>query len=126
KKQLLEINGFGKIRVEKYGAQILEVIKDYCEENNIETDESTELEKSPETNKQKVKSETHKISLELFQAGKSIFEIAQDRKLTTTTIFGHLSKFISTGEVQIADLISEKHFKELSDLIPKQSFESLS
>lgn len=37
KKQLLEINGFGKVRVEKYGHQILEVIRDYCEENDIET-----------------------------------------------------------------------------------------
>jgi hypothetical protein len=38
KKQLLDINGFGKVRVEKYGNQILGVIKDYCEENDIETD----------------------------------------------------------------------------------------
>jgi superfamily II DNA helicase RecQ len=38
KKQLLDINGFGKVRVEKYGNQILGVIKDYCDENNIETD----------------------------------------------------------------------------------------
>lgn len=39
KKQLLDINGFGKVRVEKYGSQILEVIAAYCEENDIETDD---------------------------------------------------------------------------------------
>jgi len=35
-KQLLDINGFGKVRVKKYGAQILEIIHAYCEENDIE------------------------------------------------------------------------------------------
>lgn len=126
KKQLLEINGFGKVRVDKYGSQILGVIKAYCDENHIETDESTELEKSPKPNIKSVTGETHKISLELFKAGKTILEIAQERELTTNTIFGHLSKFISAGEVQIAELISEEHFKELTELIPKKKFENLS
>lgn len=39
KKQLLDINGFGKTRVDKYGTQILEVITAYCEENDIETED---------------------------------------------------------------------------------------
>ncbi len=43
KKQLLEINGFGKVRVEKYGTQILKVIREYCEENDIETDDNTAI-----------------------------------------------------------------------------------
>ena len=35
-KALLEINGMGKSRVKKYGKAILEVIKTYCEENDLE------------------------------------------------------------------------------------------
>ena len=43
KNQLLDINGFGKTRVEKYGTQILEIIHDYCEENDIDKDETITL-----------------------------------------------------------------------------------
>ncbi|HUH28677.1 helix-turn-helix domain-containing protein [Gelidibacter sp.] len=126
KKQLLEINGFGKVRVEKYGTQILEVIKAYCEENDFETDDAIVFEKPAEPKRALKKGESDKLSLELYQSGKTISEIAAERELAETTIFGHLSKFVTSGQVKIADLISEVHFKELSELIPKQSFESLS
>lgn len=125
KMQLLNINGFGKIRVEKYGTQILEVIKAYCDENGIETDETIVFKEPPEKKTAK-RGESDKISLELYLSGKSIPEIARERELVETTIFGHLSKFVASGQVKIADLISEEHFKELTDLIPKQSFENLS
>ncbi len=126
KKQLLEIEGFGKVRVEKYGNQILEVIRAYCDENDIETDESMEFDKRPEPKKKTGKGESDKMSLELYQTGKAISEIAIERELAETTIFGHLSKFVASGEVKVTDLISEEHFKELSELIPKQKFENIS
>jgi superfamily II DNA helicase RecQ len=50
KKKLLEINGFGKVRVEKYGNQILEVIRDYCDEKDIETYDTIELEEPSKPN----------------------------------------------------------------------------
>ena len=124
-KQLLEINGFGKVRVEKYGAQILEVIKVYCDENNIETDDTIELEKRPEAKNKNSKGESDKISLQLYLTGKTIPEIAAERELVETTIFGHLSKFVTSGEVNVKDLISEVYFKELTGLIPKHKFENL-
>ena len=34
-KELLKINGMGKIRVKKYGEEILEAIEEYCSENGI-------------------------------------------------------------------------------------------
>ena len=125
-KQLLEINGFGKVRVEKYGAQILEVIKVYCDENNIETDDTIELEKRPEAKNKNSKGESDKISLQLYLTGKTIPEIAAERELVETTIFGHLSKFVASGEVNVKDLISEVYFKELTGLIPTHKFENLS
>lgn len=126
KKQLLEINGFGKIRVEKYGTQILEVIKAYCEENDIETDDTIVFEKETLPKKTLQKGESDKISFELFQSGKTISEIAAERELAETTIFGHLSKFVNTGEVKIGALISEDHYNELLENIPKHTFENLS
>lgn len=124
KQQLLEINGFGKVRVEKYGSQILEVIRAYCDENDIETDDKIVFEKEAPKKKTQ-KGESEKISLELFQSGKSIFQIAKERQFTTNTIFSHLSKFVDSGEVKVTDLISKEHFNELSQLIPKHKFENL-
>lgn len=124
KKQLLEIEGFGKVRVEKYGDQILEVIRAYCDEHHIETDDVLD-EKQSVPNKKLPIGETYKISLSLFQSGKSIFEIAKERELTSGTIFGHLSKFVDSGEVKVSDLVSEEHLKELTELIPKHKFENL-
>ena len=36
-KELLKIHGFGKIKVKKYGAYFLDVIKEFCEDNGLRT-----------------------------------------------------------------------------------------
>lgn len=124
KAELLKINGFGKTRVDKYGTEIIRVIRDYCDENDIETSPNNEIFTTPKP-KKKVGS-TKSISLKLFKSGKSIEQIAMERDLNINTITGHLASFISTGEIKILDLISEKHYNELIKIIPKQKFENLS
>jgi len=123
KTELKQVHGMGKTRIEKYGVEILEVIKGYCDENDIETSVDIEIFEKPKP-KKKV-GETKAISLDLFKSGKSIDQIALERELTSNTIFGHLASFMPSGEVKITDLISEAHFKELKELIPKYTFESL-
>lgn len=124
KKELLEVNGFGKTRVEKYGNQILQVIRDYCDENDLETSKEVDIFDTPKP-KQK-KGDTKRISLSLFKSGKSPEQIAIERELNVNTIVGHLASFISSGEVKVTDLISKKHYEELKTLIPKYKFENLS
>lgn len=125
KKELLEINGMGKTRVDKYGTAILKVIRAYCEEHDIETSGDVEIFEAPKKPKRQ-KGDTKKESLALFQSGKSVEEIADARELNTNTIIGHLASFMATGEVKITDLISEDHYEELKVLIPKAKFENLS
>ena len=74
-KELLKINGMGKIRVKKYGDEILELIEDYCKENGIN-----------HLNQQKKedKKSTKQITFELFKSGLSVKEIATERSLTIT------------------------------------------
>ncbi len=123
-KELLKINGFGKIRVEKYGEAILKVIQDFCEENNIEF--SNDLEIFKETKQKQEKGASKKVSLKLFKAGKSIEEIADERSLTANTILEHLATFIPSKEIKITDLMPESHYKELKKIIPTITFENLS
>ncbi|WP_299890115.1 helix-turn-helix domain-containing protein [uncultured Lacinutrix sp.] len=124
KKELLKVNGFGKVRVEKYGIAILKVIREYCDENNIET--SIDVDIFEELKPKRQKGDTKKISLKLFKEGKAIEQIAFERDLNVNTITGHLASFLSSGEVKITDLISKKHYEELKIIIPKHKFENLS
>ncbi|WP_166966226.1 helix-turn-helix domain-containing protein [Yeosuana marina] len=124
KKELLQVNGMGKTRVEKYGHAILEVIKAYCEDNDIEIPNDESIFEEVKSKKEKV--DTKKLSLELFKSGKSIEEIANERDLNENTIFGHLASFIPSGEVKITDLMSKKHYNELKKMIPSKTFDNLS
>ena len=124
KEELRAIHGMGKTRIEKYGAEILKVIKDYCEENDIETSNDVSIFEATKPKKQK--GDTKKISLDLFKAGKSIDQIALERELNINTIFGHLAGFISSGEVKITDLMSKSNYNELKKIIPTKTFENLS
>ena len=124
KEELKAIHGMGKTRIEKYGAEILKVIKGYCEENDIETSNDVSIFEAAQPKKQK--GDTKKISLDLFKAGKSIDQIALERELNINTIFGHLAGFISSGEVKITDLMSKSNYNELKKIIPTKTFENLS
>ncbi len=118
-KQLKKIHGIGKIRLKKYGEQIIEIIKSYCIVNNIPLKEDV-------PDKPKPKSNTKETSLKLFKSGKTIDEIAKIRELTPNTILGHLAHFLPTKEVSITDLITQERFNEIKQIIENNDFESLS
>jgi hypothetical protein len=124
KKELANIIDMGKTRIEKYGAQILKAINDFCFENDIETFKDEEIFESDQPKRKK--GDSNLLSLELYKSGKSIYQIALERELNQNTIFGHLAKFIPTGEIKITDLISDKHYKELLKRIPKVTFDNIS
>jgi hypothetical protein len=126
KKELLKVNDMGKTRVEKYGEAILKVIKTFCEENDIETshDGDDDFEISI-PKKQKDKGNTKRISLEMFKAGKSVFEIAKERGYVPSTITNHLASFITTGEIKVSDLMPMAHYNSLKERIPQTTFENL-
>ncbi|HMG69096.1 MAG TPA: helix-turn-helix domain-containing protein [Chitinophagaceae bacterium] len=74
-----------------------------------------------ENNKRKKpeKGETQRISLALFKKGKNIPEIAMERNLAHSTIEGHLAGFVSTGELDILDIVDKITFEKISELIEK-------
>jgi hypothetical protein len=63
------------------------------------------------------KGESHRISLEMFQSGKTIGEIAQERNFAVSTIEGHLCSFLSTGEVLINQLVDPETQKKIVEVI---------
>ena len=121
KKQLKTIHGMGKIRIEKHGVEILDVINEYVDEHNIDVKEFVIKEKKPTSKK----GSSMKVSLQMFKEGKSISEIATLRELANSTIEGHLASFIPTGEMDIYDLISEEKFLKIQNKIKELKFEGL-
>ena len=92
----------GKTRVKQYGTDLLEIINAYCKEKGIER----ELHELPIEEK-KIKTDTKKISFDLFKQGKTISEIAKERAFTTGTIEGHLAYYIKSGEISIFEIVSK-------------------
>lgn len=119
-KQLKAIHGMGKVRVEKYGNEIITAIISYCEKKDIELKEDI------------VEKKTHKkgasdlISFQLFKEGITVAEIAKERGFVVGTIESHLMKFVISGEMEITDLIPKNKVLELQELIRKTKFESTS
>ena len=107
-KELLKVVGMGKTRVTKYGEEILEAIEVYCKENGINRlNEQKKEDKKP----------TKQISFELFKAGLSIKEISKERSLTAGTIENHLANYISSGDIDVLELIPLKRYKNIRNQV---------
>ncbi len=123
---LLKVNGMGKTRVKRYGAEILELITTYCKTHNIDVLDTLEVTDTPMPTQQASKGESKKVSLSMFKSGKTIDEIANERQLKASTIFEHLASFVTQGQVKATDLMPAEHYKELKHIIPTKTFEGLS
>jgi hypothetical protein len=121
--ELKTVHGMGNTRVKKYGAEIMEVITEYINDNNIEVTNAVTQE--PQKPKRQ-RGDSQKESLKLFKEGKTIEEIANHRGLNENTIFGHLAGFIPSGKIKLTDLMTEDYYLELKTEIPKKTFENLS
>ncbi|KAA9041491.1 AAA family ATPase [Ginsengibacter hankyongi] len=109
KKDLLQISGFGKAKVDKYGDDVLQLVQEYCSANNIETNivakEANPKRERKEKNNE-VKTDTKTLSYNLFKEGKTVAEIAKERNFTVSTIEGHLGWFVGNGDIDINELVS--------------------
>jgi len=59
------------------------------------------------------KGESAKISLQMFKHGKTIADIATERGFSESTIEGHLATFVTTGEVDLSDLVNNEMIDKL-------------
>ena len=100
------IAGFGNLKIVKYGSLFLDPIIDYCRSNGLVTKMASKAPKRQRTVAVSTKpTETKKISLQLFQLGKDIDQIAADRQLKRSTIEEHLGHFVFTGEININEIV---------------------
>jgi tRNA uridine 5-carbamoylmethylation protein Kti12 len=122
---LKKITGIGNIKAQRYGADIIALIQEYCTENNIDTGQLPEMAKIA-VNSGKAKTDSKKVSFELFQAGKTIQEIALERNLAGSTIEGHLAHFVGEGQLDINVLMPPEKVLELEGYFRDNASTSMS
>lgn len=114
--ELIKINGFGKAKADRFGHQFLEIITKYCKDNHLSSLIHEKIQRKEKKNGKKEKPEneivnkpdTKKETFRLHQEGKTVAEIAATRNLSIQTIEGHLSHFISNGEIKIEEVLNRE------------------
>ncbi|CAD0008936.1 DNA helicase RecQ [Flavobacterium salmonis] len=99
--EFLAIDGVGKTKLEKYGSEFINAI--------------IEFQKSKVSNtKIKKESATYKTTLEMFENGNSVQEIAKTRKLGLSTVISHLAKLYLDGvDIDVSQFISDEEVLQL-------------
>ncbi|OEK06356.1 helix-turn-helix domain-containing protein [Roseivirga misakiensis] len=90
--------------------------------------ELTELHESRKTETKKTKrrdkTPTAEVSLKLYQSGKSIEEIAEERGLVPGTIGGHLCQYIESGDVDAYRIVDMEKLDNMLTLINDETTSS--
>ncbi|MBO4805409.1 MAG: AAA family ATPase [Paludibacteraceae bacterium] len=128
-KELEKISGIGKMTIQKYGKEIIEIVEQCIRQYGYEKDENIffQAEKEEKEEKKTVikekeekrdvikreKEGTYEVTLRLFREGKTIEEIAQIRNLAPSTIEGHLYILAIKGHLDINLLCPEERRNNL-------------
>ena len=118
--QILKISGVGDVKFEKYGEPCLDVIRAYCEEKQLKSRIELKVpkrERKTSTRRNADGGNTYEITLAMFQQGDSISQIAIARRLSESTIEGHLTRYIASGEVSIHDIVVADKVKPIAEAI---------
>ncbi|HSK72304.1 MAG TPA: DNA helicase RecQ [Pyrinomonadaceae bacterium] len=122
--EMRQISGVGDLKMEKYGADFLQVIKNYCGENGLESRidlKTPKRERKNRTKKDASGNDTYSISYKLFRSGLSVAEIAREREMATSTIENHLVRFVSSGEIELDELVPANKIEPIRNAIIKFS-----
>ena len=113
--ELRKISGFGDAKIQQYGQQFLDVILEYCTNNNLSSliHEKSPKEGTKEKRREpapKKKGDTHAETFKLYKEGKTIADIAKERNLAIRPLKAISGKFVRRGDISIHELVSREKF----------------
>ncbi|MDR0228232.1 MAG: helix-turn-helix domain-containing protein [Flavobacteriaceae bacterium] len=111
--------------ISEYKINHLVNIANLIRETSLDLGQDYEEEVFSTKEKKEKKKSTTMITLELWQEGNRIEEIADIRKLTTTTIYSHLAKLINEKSIALADVMEGKKIKALETVFKEYSDKTL-
>jgi ATP-dependent DNA helicase RecQ len=129
--ELRLISGFGDVKLARYGREFLIPVKNYCTKHGL----SSRIKQKSPKRERKTRSErtstsrrgndTRVETFTLYRSGKSVAEIAAERGLATTTIEGHLSYFVQTGEIDVLEFVTEEKIPAIKDAVESYGHDRL-
>lgn len=130
KKEMINIKGVGESKLNKYGEEFMEAIKNYMQENNIELPpeilyngevyEEKRAECAVEEDEENDKVPSHVITYNMYKQGKSIEDIISERELKSITVQDHILKCAYDGfDVNIDDFIPKQYEALIIEVIEK-------
>ncbi len=127
-KELLQVSGFGKAKVEKYGDDVLAAVESFCQRHSIEGNmarKPVNLKKERKEKSSSPRVDTKQVSYELFKQGKNIAAIAAERNMVQGTIEGHLAHFVASGKINIDELVGKQKQQQIKDALLIHGAQSL-
>jgi len=98
--EFLAVEGVGKVKLEKYGSEFINAIVQFQRNKSVV--------------KKEKKDSTYKKTLELFENGISVEEIAERRNISQTTVISHLAKLYVDGHnLDLSQFVSEKEINKI-------------
>jgi len=117
-KELRQINGLGDKKIQQFGRELLKKVIAFRREKGLEIPAGAEKDISL------AGLSTRELSYELFKRGKKVAEIAAERGLAVSTILSHLSEFVASGHLEIADLVDGERYKVIAQALEKEKEKS--
>ena len=99
--KISRISGVGSRKLDQYGQVFVDEINAFCEENGVGAQPESVPDSPPVVN------HTRALTLQLYEEGHSIADIARLRNLRPTTIIGHLAALIEAGQaIDLSQVVS--------------------
>ena len=127
--QLKDIGGIGPVKINKYGDDIINIVKEYIKENNItpKWEEKKRLKLVLDGDSRK----NDEIALDLLNQNKDINEVADDLEISVSTILGYIYDYIKLGnninfDIDLKCMYNESEKEMILDAISRFGDEKVS
>jgi ATP-dependent DNA helicase RecQ len=120
--EMRKISGVGDLKWQKYGADFLNEVRNYCKRNNLESRidlKSPKRERKTRTRRDANGIDTYTTTLDMFQSGLAVEEIAEARGMAKSTIEMHLIRFIQSGQISLEDLVVYAKIEPIREAITR-------
>ena len=108
KEQLLDISGFGPVKIEKYGDLIIDTVINHVKDNNIEVNFREKKRSKIIIDGDSRKNE--EIAIDMLKENKSLEEIASYLEISISTILGYVTDYIKAGGEIDFELELDKYY----------------
>ena len=127
--QLKDIGGIGPVKINKYGEDIINIVKEYIQENNINPkwEEKKRLKLVLDGDSRK----NDEIALDLLNQNKDINDVADELEISVSTVLGYVYDYIQLGnninfDIDLKCMYTENEKEMILDAINRFGDEKVS